>query len=58
MKYIVEFIDDIEQETIEFHAVSNDVLRERVKEWMEEDGHFLEASAYSDAGRFLFNIYL
>lgn len=58
MKYIVEFTDDIDRETVEFHAVSHDVLRERVKEWMEEDGRFLEASAYSDAGRFLFNIYL
>ena len=58
MKYIVEFANDIDQEVVEFHLRSHDVLRERVKEWMEEDGRFLEASAYSDAGRFLFNIYL
>lgn len=58
MKYIVEFANDIDQEVVEFHSWSYDGLKEKVKQWMEEDGNFIEGNVYSDAGRFLFNIYL
>lgn len=58
MKYIVEFANDIDQEVVEFHSRSYDCLKEKVKQWMEEDGNFIEGNVYSDAGRFLFNIYL
>lgn len=58
MKYIVEFANDIDQEVVEFHSRSYDGLKEKVKQWMEEDGNFIESNVYSDAGRFLFNIYL
>ena len=58
MKCIVEFAKDIDQEVVEFHSRSYDGLKEKVKQWMEEDGNFIEGSVYSDAGRFLFNIYL
>ena len=58
MKYSVMFENDIDQEEVEFHAVSHDALKEHVKEWMEEDGRFLEADIYSDAGRYLFHVYL
>lgn len=58
MKYIVEFANDIDQEVVEFHSRSYDGLKEKVKQWMEEDGNFIEGNVYSDSGRFLFNIYL
>lgn len=58
MKYIVEFANDIDKEVVEFHSRSYDGLKEKVKQWMEEDGNFIEGNVYSDAGRFLFNIYL
>ena len=58
MKYIVEFANDIDQEVEELHSRSYDGLKEKVKQWMEEDGNFIEGNVYSDAGRFLFNIYL
>lgn len=58
MKYIVEFVNDIDQEVVEFHSRSYNGLEEKVKQWMEEDGNFIEGNVYSDAGRFLFNIYL
>lgn len=58
MKYIVEFANDIDQEVVEFHSRSYDGLKEKVKQWMEEDGNFIEGNVYGDSGRFLFNIYL
>lgn len=58
MKYIVEFANDIDQEVVEFHSRSYDGLKEKVKQWMEDDGNFIEGNVYSDSGRFLFNIYL
>lgn len=58
MKYIVEFANGIDREVVEFHSRSHDGLKEKVRQWMEEDGNFIEGNIYSDAGRFLFNIYL
>lgn len=58
MKYVVEFKDDIYQETVEFHARTHDYLQEKVKQWMEDDGRFVEGDVYSDAGRYLLTIYL
>lgn len=58
MKYVVEFKDDIEQETVEFHARTHDRLKKKVKQWMEDDGRFIEGAVYSDAGRYLLTIYL
>lgn len=58
MKYSVVFDDDIDQEEVEFHAVSHDVLRSRVKDWMYEDGRFTEGEVFSEDGRYLFTLYL
>lgn len=58
MRYSVLFDDDIDQVEQEFHAVSHDVLRSKVKEWMYEDGRFTEGEVFSDDGRYLFTLYL
>lgn len=58
MKYVVEFKDDIDRETVEFNARTHDHLKEKVKQWMEDDGRFIEGAVYSDAGRYLLTIYL
>lgn len=58
MKYVVEFTNDIDQEVVEFHSRSYDGLKEKVKQWMEEDGNFLEGNVYNDAGQYLLTIYL
>lgn len=58
MKYVVEFKDEAELETVEFHARTHDNLKEEVKQWMEDDGRFVEGDVYSDAGRYLLTIYL
>lgn len=58
MKYSVVFDDDIDQEEVEFHAVSHDILRSRVKDWMYEDERFTEGEVFSEDGRYLFTLYL
>lgn len=59
MVYVVEMKDGIDEgEVHEFHAVSRDSLKKKVKEWMDEDERFSEADVFSYDGNYKFTIYL
>lgn len=58
MKYFVEFANDIDQEIVEFHSRAYDTLKDKIKQWMEDDGRFIEGEVYSEAGRYLLTVYL
>ena len=58
MKYFVEFTNDIDHEIVEFHSRAHDTLKDKIKQWMEDDGRFIEGAVYSEAGRYLLTVYL